>query len=834
MVQFGTKLHTNKVAKWAEHYVDYSELKRLIKVVVKRLEELNKRSVNLSIHTLDEDTFTKDDMALPSSRWPKTPPSIPEANPSSDPPVLDISSETQGLLANSDPAANSSEENIVAGKSAADADEPGSSTSRKLTLLDTNANVIDQNDGSKPGTPHEKTRSRRAWTSEESALLMPEKALRGKRYGSTRKFSSHLRSLSNEETKEGQGVAQQPGFLFDSSENIFVSKVKEEADRVNRFYESKLQEFQSNHKTLVLEVLNQPEGHMNFDMEDEDEETAMSQAALSSDSVKRVFRDLYRECNLLQNFAILNYTAFVKILKKYDKAIGRKRSKRIMRFLNERYEDKFIKAPVLHTLIESIESDYAHHYCHGDVTVARSELLLKQEIVDDWEMLHIGLRMGMIIVLTLWVIWDVAIDAWLKPDEAQLPPEISRIFRGFGFFVIGLWLWSTCVYVWTTERVHYIYLFEFDPRRTLLPTEMVSKACMVTMTYLFLFLMYIKIARGEIYNVPPTMSKYVPLALFAYMFLLLIFPVEQNATLLNAILRTVLAPSQKVTFFYSFVGDVLTSLTKPLVDIGYTLCFFFSGDWHRLYDTEDSMRNGLAHGSCESSFVFARIFTPIIIAAPLILRMIQNMRRYYDTGTRFPHLLNAFKYAFSNVIVLLGALHPSFNTVTKNTPWYKSLWVAAFVLSTCFTYFWDVYFDWGLCRREFNGLREHTMIPDRRYYYIAMVLDLVLRFAWCFTLIPQINVIFGISNQAYTTFFLGTTELVRRALWSIIRVEYEHQYNNLDYRRVDLVPLDIRTGIIKSRSQRQNARLSVYVELASFGAIVLAFCIIAVETSGDA
>ena len=38
-----------------------------------------------------------------------------------------------------------------------------------------------------------------------------------------------------------------------------------------------------------------------------------------SDSIQRAMTDQYRTSKLLQNFAIMNYTGFVKIVKKYDK-----------------------------------------------------------------------------------------------------------------------------------------------------------------------------------------------------------------------------------------------------------------------------------------------------------------------------------------------------------------------------------------------------------------------------------------------------------------------------------------------------------------------------------
>lgn len=46
-----------------------------------------------------------------------------------------------------------------------------------------------------------------------------------------------------------------------------------------------------------------------------------SEKLKASDSIQRAMTDMYRTAKLLHNFAIMNYTGFVKIVKKHDKAL---------------------------------------------------------------------------------------------------------------------------------------------------------------------------------------------------------------------------------------------------------------------------------------------------------------------------------------------------------------------------------------------------------------------------------------------------------------------------------------------------------------------------------
>ena len=50
----------------------------------------------------------------------------------------------------------------------------------------------------------------------------------------------------------------------------------------------------------------------------------------------------------------------------------------------------------------------------------------------------------------------------------------------------------------------------------------------------------------------------------------------------------------------------------------------------------------------------------MLSALPLWWRFQQCMRRYHDTGDRWPHLANAGKYFLTHSVVIAGAFHPTF------------------------------------------------------------------------------------------------------------------------------------------------------------------------------
>ncbi len=67
----------------------------------------------------------------------------------------------------------------------------------------------------------------------------------------------------------------------------------------------------------------------------------------------------------------------------------------------------------------------------------------------------------------------------------------------------------------------------------------------------------------------------------------------------------------------------------------------------------------------------------------------------------------------------------------------QTAWRVVYVLSTLYSWSWDVLMDWSLVEwAAGGGLRQRRMLPGRAVYLAAAAFDLVLRFGWAATLIP--------------------------------------------------------------------------------------------------
>ncbi len=98
--------------------------------------------------------------------------------------------------------------------------------------------------------------------------------------------------------------------------------------------------------------------------------------------------------------------------------------------------------------------------------------------------------------------------------------------------------------------------------------------------------------------------------------------------------------------------------------------------------------------------------------------------------------------------------------------------------------------DWGLLRSQEEGkryLRPKLLYPAK-FYYFAAVLNFILRFFWLLTLMP--NEFFNqyFTNAQWWILIASVGEGIRRAQWSLIRVENENNNNFEKYRTILQIP----------------------------------------------
>ncbi|KAL1519049.1 hypothetical protein AB1Y20_003317 [Prymnesium parvum] len=265
----------------------------------------------------------------------------------------------------------------------------------------------------------------------------------------------------------------------------------------------------------------------------------------------------------------------------------------------------------------------------------------------------------------------------------------------------------------------------------------------------------------------------------------------QRGKLFYSLLRILVSPLFPTNFAATFIADVLTSMPKVFSDLLFTACVYSNDSWRTVeWDRELgelTHRSRVSQCSNDNPTYAAIYFCTAI--APFWLRLMQCCRGFRDTRER-KHLYNALKYCTSITVVTLSLYANSSDSI-------KSAWYAASIISTVYALVWDLKMDWGLpvCSighvqslvfgsslkhssmtghaashslKFYNGNLQKERLYPRHFYTIAAGTNTLARLGWAVYISPGQHVV-----QQHVVLLLGCVELLRRAQWAAIRLEWE-------------------------------------------------------------
>ena len=519
--------------------------------------------------------------------------------------------------------------------------------------------------------------------------------------------------------------------------------------------------------------------------------------------LRSTFIHLLRRMTMLIHYVDINRYAFTRLIVLFSaRSTDAARADKFDRLLKAKYV--FSSRKLEDELIPATYQLFADCYEHGNLEHARVFLLarLSDAEYDQMDTFFLGLKIGIIMMLAVWNLMVL-----IQPTQLNAVASLSLyapIYRCTGLLVLWLWLWGVCVLVFDTYRISYVFVFQLNPRNRLTHFSLFNEASNITIAYLVNSLLLI--SHYEQALDAHVSSHIYPISLLAFFFIKLLTPStlisywHTRSTLLATVASVVTAPFGSVTFRDTYVGDVLTSMVKVLVDVEYSIALLLS-----LFVP--------AHAGTFRSV--ATFLLPFVSCLPLWFRFQQCLKRYYDTRSRWPHLMNALKYAVAHSVVIVSAFHPSF-TDHHSARWelFRSCWLVSTVASSLYTTAWDVTQDWGLggkvLEAEAVGLRAERLFPSVWFYYWCVSSNFFLRFGWVLTLVPfslfepdadptaadatqsgaQFTYLsFLFQSQSVLVTLLTALELLRRFQWTLLRVEWEHLCRGSGFRLSHYVPM---------------------------------------------
>ena len=251
----------------------------------------------------------------------------------------------------------------------------------------------------------------------------------------------------------------------------------------------------------------------------------------------------------------------------------------------------------------------------------------------------------------------------------------------------------------------------------------------------------------------------------------------QRYQFLSILLQIISSPVHTpVTFPQVLIADILTSYARVFSDLYLCLLDLLNFD---------SMKK----------------FSPIFSTIPYLLRFRQCIVEYIASNfNQRRSLANALKYATSFPVI-------AFSATLKSNEHFYNYWLLSVFINSLYSFWWDIQNDWGLQLLMFDTYKDHTYdnIEDlddededydesappppskthkpksfglrstllfKKYYvyYIAIILDFILRFTWSLKLSPHLQAYYELESGILV---LEVLEILRRYLWSFFRLEWE-------------------------------------------------------------
>lgn len=450
---------------------------------------------------------------------------------------------------------------------------------------------------------------------------------------------------------------------------------------------------------------------------------------------KLALQELYRSLELLKSYALLNRTAFRKLIQKFDKAAN---ARPPLHYMNEKVSQAwFVKSDVLEGHIRAVEDLYARYFEGGShkVTVSKLCSLAKKPTDESGSSFLSGFLIGTGIVFAAQgLVYGFQLLFNEDPGVRSQTSFLLQLYAGYFLMLLLFALLCIDCAIWTRKKVNYPFIFEFDQR---IHIDWRRLAEFPSFFLLFGVSVWTNFSR---YGVE-SLYFYYPLILIGITAIIFsrhpCLPTRAANGSSTRIL--LLAGIYPVEFRDFFLGDIYCSLTYSMANIELFFCLY-ANDW------KEPVR-------CNSNH--SRLLGFLMMLPP-IWRFIQCLRHYRDMRNVFPHLVNGGKYPMTITASVILSLYRVSGTRTN-----LALYIA-FSVSNIYASIWDLFMDFSLLQAHSSHfcLRDILALKRRWPYYGIMVLDPVLRFAWIFYAIFTHD----LQHSTIVSFVVSLMEVLRRGM----------------------------------------------------------------------
>ncbi|KAF8050988.1 hypothetical protein N665_1835s0003 [Sinapis alba] len=482
-----------------------------------------------------------------------------------------------------------------------------------------------------------------------------------------------------------------------------------------------------------------------------------SNLSKSEQTLRKAYIELYRELGVLKKYSSSNVKAFSKILEKYDRITSRGARKVYMKVV----DDYLGSSDEVAGLVQYVEETFIEHFAESNRSKGMKMLRPKATRERHRLTFSTGFSAGCVFSLIVALAAIIRTRNSLQGEGQEIYMNtMFPLYSWFGFVMLHIIMYAANLYYWRRYKINYSKIFNFEQG-----TELGDRQVLLVAFSIGVFALLCVLANLDMEVDPVTkheaFTELLPLFLLIGIFGVLFLPINffyysNRKFYLTCLFHCIAAPFYKVSFADSFLGDQFTSQVQALRSFEFYICYYGWGDFKHRQNT------------CTRSHVYNGFFF-IVAVIPFVSRLLQCLRRLVD-DKKNDHRWNGVKYFLTIVAVCFRTAC----SIQQDQIAWRVLAIIFSVVAAIFGTYWDFVHDWGLLKpsSENRWLRDKLLIPQKEVYFIAMILNVLLRFAWIQTVL-DFNLSFRHSTQTMVA-VVASLEIIRRGIWNFFRLENEH------------------------------------------------------------
>ncbi|XP_026405397.1 phosphate transporter PHO1 homolog 8-like [Papaver somniferum] len=492
----------------------------------------------------------------------------------------------------------------------------------------------------------------------------------------------------------------------------------------------------------------------------------------AEEQLKQVFIEFHWKLRQLKHYSFMNLKALSKAMKKYDKITLRGASKSYLWAVDNSYIGS---SDEITAVLERVETTFVKHFCDSNRRKGMKSLRPTAKKAKHKTTFFLGYFAGCTTALLVALVLVINARKLVhKEGRTQYMENIFPLYSLFAFIILHMLMYAVNIYFWRCYRVNYPFIFGFKQGTELGYREVFLLSAGLTLLSLAGVLANLDMEMDPGTQSYQTVTELVPLGLVTLVLAIAFCPFNSiyrsgRFFFIKSIWRCICAPFYKVTLIDFFLADQLTSQVQAFRSLEFYICYYVWGDFRK------------RQNSCRQSAIYNSFYF-IVAVLPYWSRLLQCLRRWVEEKD-VSQVYNGLKYLLTIIAVLMRTAYD----LEKGTSWRAVAIISSAIAAIMSTY-WDIVKDWGLLQRHSKNpwLRDKLLISHTSVYFIAMVLDVILRLAW---LQSVVNFNVPLLHRTALTTIVACLEILRRGMWNFFRLENEHLNNVGKFRAFKSVPL---------------------------------------------